>query len=129
MRRAWHKNNQPNAIKSRLTDPDALWPLLIRDGQRLGWVGLMKSAKTPDTQMRVLKDWAVDRMTTGTQTPYAWFQFMKLIEVLDSFMEAGEDAGIYDRLPEPQPKRSTRLKALPENVVPFELALRQRAAE
>lgn len=89
----------------------------------------MKSARTPDTQMRVLKDWAVDRMTTGTQTPYAWFQFMKLIEVLDSFMEAGEDAGIYERLPDPQPKRRARVKPLPENVVPFELALRQRAAE
>lgn len=89
----------------------------------------MKSVKTPDTQMRVLKDWAVDRMTTGTQTPYAWFQFMKLIEVLDSFMEAGADAGIHDRLPEPQARKRPRMKSLPENVVPFELALRQRAAE
>ncbi|MDZ4739258.1 MAG: hypothetical protein SGJ03_05060 [Alphaproteobacteria bacterium] len=89
----------------------------------------MKSAKTPDTQMRVLKDWAVDRMTTGTQTPYAWFQFMKLIEVLDAFMEAGADAGIHDKQPEPQARKQPRLKGLPENVVPFELALRQRAAE
>lgn len=89
----------------------------------------MKSVKTPDTQMRVLKDWAVDRMTTGTQTPYAWFQFMKLIEVLDSFMEAGAEAGIHDRLPEPQIRKRPRLKSLPENVVPFELALRQRVAE
>jgi hypothetical protein len=86
-------------------------------------------ARTPDAQMRVLKDWAVDRMTTGTQTPYAWFQFMKLIEVLDSFMEAGEDAGIYDRLPAPEPKKRARNKPLPENVVSFDLALRQRAAE
>ena len=86
-------------------------------------------ARTPDAQMRVLKDWAVDRMTTGTQTPYAWFQFMKLIEVLDSFMEAGEDAGIHDRLPDPAPRKRDRPRPLPENVVSFDLAARQRAAE
>lgn len=89
----------------------------------------MRSARTPDTQMRVLKDWAVERMTTGTQTPYAWFQFMKLIEVLDSFLEAGEDAGIYEKLPAPQPKKKARVTPLPENVVPFDAALRQRAVE
>lgn len=86
-------------------------------------------ARTPDAQMRILKDWAVDRMTTGTQTPYAWFQFMKLIEILDSFMEAGEDAGVHEKLPAPQPKKRVRPKSLPTNVVPFDLALRQRAAD
>jgi hypothetical protein len=80
-------------------------------------------------QMRVLKEWAVDRMTQGTQTPFAWFQFMKLIEVLDAFMEAGDEAGIYDALPEPAPRKRERHKSLPENVVPFEAALRHRAAE
>ena len=89
----------------------------------------MRSARTPDTQMRVLKDWAVNRMTAGTQTPYAWFQFMKLVEVLDSFLEAGEDAGIHERLPEPETKKRVRAKALPENVVPFDLALRQRVLD
>ena len=89
----------------------------------------MRSARTPDTQMRVLKDWAVNRMTAGTQTPYAWFQFMKLVEVLDSFLEAGEDAGIHERLPEPEAKKRVRAKALPENVVPFDLALRQRVLD
>ena len=89
----------------------------------------MKSARTPDTQMRVLKDWAVERMTTGTQTPYAWFQFMKLIEVIDSFMEAGDDAGIFEKLPVPQSKKKPREKPLPENVVSFDAALRQRSVE
>jgi hypothetical protein len=68
-------------------------------------------------------------MTTGTQTPYAWFQFMKLIEVLDSFLEAGDEAGIHEKLPDPQPKKRARAKSLPENVVPFDLALRQRALD
>lgn len=89
----------------------------------------MRSARTADTQMRALKDWAIDRMTTGTQTPYAWFQCMKLIEVLDAFLEAGDDAGIHDPMPKPQPRRRPRPKSLPENVVSFDAALRQRAAE
>lgn len=88
----------------------------------------MKSASTPEAQMRALKEWAVDRMTKGTQTPFAWFQFMKLIEVLDTFLEAGDEAGLRDRLP-PAPKRPVRSKPLPHNVVQLDPMLRQRAAE
>lgn len=89
----------------------------------------MKSATTtPEAQMRALKDWAVDRMTKGTETPFAWFQFMKLLEVLDTFLEAGDEAGLRDRLPAPPKKqRAPRAKPLPSNVVDF--TLRQRAAE
>lgn len=79
--------------------------------------------------MRALKTWAVDRMTKGTDTPFAWFQFMKLLEVIDTFLEAGDEAGLRDRLATPPvPKRSARPKTLPANVVAFD-SIRQRAAE
>lgn len=77
--------------------------------------------------MRALKEWAIERMTTGTQTPWAWFQFMKLLEVIDTFLEAEDDAGLHET--RPAPKRSTRSKPLPANVVPIDIAMRQRAAE
>jgi len=77
--------------------------------------------------MRALKEWAVDRMTTGTQTPFAWFQFMKLLEVIDTFLEA-DDAGLQERMRPPAPKRAARVKPLPENVVSLD-RVRQRAAE
>jgi hypothetical protein len=91
----------------------------------------MKSASTtPEAQMRALKEWAVDRMTKGTQTPYAWFQFMKLLEVLDTFLEAGEEAGLRDPLPKKaKPKRAPRNKPLPSNVVRLDPEMRRRAAE
>jgi hypothetical protein len=89
----------------------------------------MKTAASPEAQMRALKTWAVDRMTKGTETPFAWFQFMKLIEVLDTFLEAGDEAGLRDKLPPPEPRRTPRPKTLPANVVPLDVALRQRAAE
>ncbi|NOT42616.1 MAG: hypothetical protein HOP13_19240 [Alphaproteobacteria bacterium] len=89
----------------------------------------MKTAATPEAQMRALKTWAVDRMTKGTDTPFAWFQFMKLLEVIDTFLEAGDDAGLRDRLPMPEPRRTPRMKTLPANVVSLEHAMRQRAAE
>jgi hypothetical protein len=89
----------------------------------------MKSASTPEAQMLALKEWAVDRMTKGTQTPFAWFQFMKLLEVLDTFLEAGDDAGLHERVAPPRPKRAARAKPLPSNVVALDAVLRQRAAE
>ena len=79
--------------------------------------------------MRALKAWAVERMTKGTDTPFAWFQFMKLLEVIDTFLEAGDDAGLRDRLPPPQARRTPRQKPLPANVVAFDALIRQRAAE
>ena len=90
----------------------------------------MKSASTtPEAQMRALKEWAVDRMTKGTQTPYAWFQFMKLLEVLDTFLEAGDEAGLRDPLPTGKTKRAPRTKPLPSNVVRLDTEMRRRAAE
>jgi hypothetical protein len=86
----------------------------------------MKSATTPEAQMRALKAWAVERMTQGTETPFAWFQFMKLLEVLDTFLEAGDEAGLREAAP--APKRTSRAKTLPTNVVPLD-RVRQRAAE
>jgi hypothetical protein len=79
--------------------------------------------------MRALKAWAVDRMTKGTQTPYAWFQFMKLLEVLDTFLEAGDDAGLRDPIAKPTSKRSSRGKPLPSNVVRLDPEMRRRASE
>jgi len=79
--------------------------------------------------MRALKEWAVERMTTGTQTPWAWFQFMKLLEVIDTFLDADDDAGLHERRPASSKRPSPRAKSLPSNVVPIDLAMRQRAAE
>jgi hypothetical protein len=51
---------------------------------------------------------------------------MKLLEVLDTFLEAGDEAGLREAAP--APKRTSRAKTLPTNVVPLD-RLRQRAAE
>jgi hypothetical protein len=88
----------------------------------------MKSATTPDAQMRALKEWAIERMTTGTQTPWAWFQFMKLLEVLDAFIEAGDEVEASSKPREPA-KRAPRGKSLPENVVHLDPAIRRRALD
>jgi len=79
--------------------------------------------------MRALKEWAIERMTAGTQTPWAWFQFMKLLEVLDTFIDAGEEAGLTDPLPPPKTTKRGPTCNLPANVVPLDPMARQRAAE
>jgi len=74
----------------------------------------------PDAQMRALKSWAVERMIDGTGTPWAWFQFMKLVEVIDTFLEAGEDAG----LTRPATRQTTAEPLLSDNVVAFSARFR-----
>ena len=54
---------------------------------------------------------------------------MKLLEVIDTFLEAGDEAGLRDRLPMPEVRKVPRAKTLPANVVSLDLAMRQRAAE
>jgi hypothetical protein len=49
--------------------------------------------------------------------------------VIDTFLEAGDEAGLRDRLPPPEPRRTQRPKDLPANVVALDAILRQRAAE
>jgi hypothetical protein len=88
----------------------------------------MKSpGSTPDAQMRALKAWAIERMTAGTQTPWAWFQFMKLLEVLDTFIEAGDEVEATSK-PREAAKR-TRAKPLAENVVHLDPGVRRRALD
>ena len=77
----------------------------------------------PDAQMRALKSWAVERMIAGTGTPWAWFQFMKLVEVIDTFLEAGEDAGLEP----PAPNLSADAPRA-ENVVVFNPSWRTTSA-
>ena len=78
--------------------------------------------------MRALKEWAIERMTTGTQTPWAWFQFMKLLEVLDTFIEARDEVEAAPKRREPT-KRAPRSKSYPENVVQLDPAIRRRALD
>jgi hypothetical protein len=82
------------------------------------------SETSPDVQMRALKAWAVERMIDGTGTPWAWFQFMKLVEVIDTFLEAGEDAG----LTRPARELPGEAAARAENVVAFNPTLRSTSA-
>ena len=106
------------AIKCRLTARGQVERSVIRDGQSVGALGRdMKTATTPEAQMRALKEWAVERMTNGTQTPLAWFQFMKLLEVIDTFLEADDDAGLHEQRPRPRAKNSTANAAGQRGVV------------
>jgi hypothetical protein len=68
-------------------------------------------------------------MTTGTQTPWAWFQFMKLLEVLDTFIEAGDDVEATPPKRREPAKKTPRSKSYGANVVPLDPAVRRRASD
>ena len=43
----------------------------------------------PRTSMRHLRDWADGKIEAGEEPPWAWYQYMKLIETIDAISEAG----------------------------------------
>ena len=42
-------------------------------------------------ELQKVRDWANEKLATGEEPPWAWFQYMKLRETLDQIL-AGQDA-------------------------------------
>lgn len=38
-------------------------------------------------ELRKARDWANEKIATGSQPPWAWYQYMKLRETLDAILE------------------------------------------
>lgn len=44
-------------------------------------------------QLEAVRDWAKEKIASGAEPPWAWFQYMKLIETLDAIL-SGQDCVI-----------------------------------
>ena len=40
----------------------------------------------PTAELRRIRQWAKEKIDTGSEPPWAWFQYMKLIEVADTIL-------------------------------------------
>jgi len=48
----------------------------------------MQSGFDPETYMACLREWADEKIKGGQEPPWAWFQYMKLIETIDAISES-----------------------------------------
>ncbi len=67
-----------------------------------------------------VRDWAKAKIATGAEPPWAWFQYMKLIEALDTILVGTESTSPMESSPgsASSPARRLRLvdsKCLPDN--------------
>ena len=60
-------------------------------------------------ELQKVRDWANDKLATGDEPPWAWFQYMKLRETLDQIL-AGQDAATTENLPQSGEHRGARLQ-------------------
>lgn len=69
-----------------------------------------------DRCLALCRDWAEDRVASGSEPPWAWYQYMKLIETVAAIQtsRAAVSAGEPERLqaaPDFPPKRVTDIGA------------------
>lgn len=60
-------------------------------------------------ELEAVRAWASDRLATGDEPPWAWYQYMKLREALDAII-AGMDATTTENLPQSASRSERRLR-------------------
>jgi hypothetical protein len=68
-----------------------------------------------------VRQWASDKLATGEEPPWAWYQYMKLRETLDALIE-GQEATTPLGSPESEQRSGTHLRLVantdPRDTVP-----------
>jgi hypothetical protein len=47
----------------------------------------MKTNGKPTAELKRVRDWAKEKIQGGSEPPWAWFQYMKLIENVDAILD------------------------------------------
>lgn len=73
----------------------------------------MTNADIQNDLQRV-REWADDKLATGAEPPWAWFQYMKLREVVDQLL-CGMAATRTENLPQSEQRPETSLRLAVSN--------------
>ena len=63
-----------------------------------------------DTQLEAVRDWAKAKIAAGQEPPWAWYQYMKLIEALDAVLEGQRCAVTRERSPRAEQRPDVHLR-------------------
>ncbi len=63
-----------------------------------------------DTELTKIRAWAKSKIDAGNEPPWAWYQYMKLVEAIDAIRAGAECATPMENSPqsEPHPERHLR---------------------
>lgn len=64
--------------------------------------------------LKKVREWAQDKLRTGNEPPWAWYQYMKLRETLDAIIEGMEATVYLDDMETPTKASSRRSDQRPE---------------
>lgn len=80
-------------------------------------------------ELERVRDWAVQKLATGEEPPWAWYQYMKLCETLDAIL-VGMDAVTLQTVNSPQeaPRSGKHLRLVEPTSSP-DTAQRHQAGE
>lgn len=73
-------------------------------------IAISERMKTkPTAELQRLRRWAQEKIDAGSEPPWAWFQYMKLIETVDAIL-TGMDVTTTENLPQSAQRREKRLR-------------------
>ncbi len=67
-------------------------------------------------ELERVRDWAQDKLQGGSEPPWAWYQYMKLVEAVTTILE-GMDA-TKEHSPQSEPRPGTPLRLVGETAQP-----------
>ena len=77
-----------------------------------------------DKQLRDVRDWAKNKIASGAEPPWAWYQYMKLIEAADAILTGMDCVTPKENLQQSEPRPGTHLRLVGATYLPDNAPLR-----
>jgi hypothetical protein len=61
-------------------------------------------------ELERVRKWADDKLTTGDEPPWAWYQYMKLREAVDAILTGMDSTSPMASLQQAEPRQETHLR-------------------
>jgi hypothetical protein len=69
----------------------------------------------PTAELRRARQWAQEKIDAGSEPPWAWYQYMKLIETIDAIFQGAEATTPMENLQQSAERRERRLRLVGAN--------------
>ncbi len=77
-----------------------------------------------DNQLRDVRDWAKSKIASGQEPPWAWYQYMKLIEAADTILAGMDCITPKENLQQLEQRPGTYLRLVGATYLPDNVPLR-----